>query len=57
MALSDLVSAELRLQTTLVVPPARTMERNDAMLARIAAMEESPTVEKEIEDVESHCIS
>jgi hypothetical protein len=36
MRLSDLVEADLRLQTTLVFPPARPMERNQDMLDRLA---------------------
>lgn len=39
MPLSALVDAELHLQSTLVVPPARPMERNDEMLARLSAIE------------------
>jgi hypothetical protein len=39
LPLSALVGAELRLQSTLVVPPARPMQRNDAMLARIAKID------------------
>lgn len=39
MRLSDLVEADLRLQTTLVIPPARPMQRNQAMLDRIAQLD------------------
>ncbi len=39
MPLSGLVEADLRLQTTLVIPPARPMQRNQAMLDRIALLE------------------
>lgn len=39
IALERLVEADLRPQTTLVVPPARPMRRNEAMLARIAALD------------------
>jgi hypothetical protein len=39
MPLSALVDADLRLQTTLVIPPARPMLRNQAMLDRLAAIE------------------
>lgn len=39
MPLAGLVDAELHLHTTLVLPPARPMERNDSMLARIAAID------------------
>ena len=39
MPLSALADADLRLQTTLVVPPARPMERNEAVLARIARID------------------
>jgi siroheme synthase len=39
LPLSNVESAELRLQTTLVVPPAWPMERNEAILARIAAID------------------
>lgn len=38
MPLSELPSAELRLSTTLVVPPARAMERNESVLARLACL-------------------
>jgi uncharacterized protein YabN with tetrapyrrole methylase and pyrophosphatase domain len=38
MPLSGLVAAELRLQTTLVVPPATPMQRDEAMLDRIAQL-------------------
>jgi Tetrapyrrole (Corrin/Porphyrin) Methylases len=40
MPLSGLVGADLRPQTTLVVPPAKPLQRNEAMLARIAEIEE-----------------
>ena len=39
MPLGDIVGAELRLQTTLVIPPARPMERNQEMLDRLAALD------------------
>jgi hypothetical protein len=39
LCLSDLVEADLRLQTTLVFPPARPMERNQEMLDRLAALD------------------
>ncbi len=39
MPLSGLLDADLHLHTTLVLPPAMPMERNDAMLARIAAID------------------
>ena len=45
MPLAGLAIADLRLQTTLVVPPARAMERNDAMLARLDALE-SPVLRR-----------
>lgn len=41
MPLSALPEADLRLQTTLVVPPAQPLVRNEAMLARIAAIDEA----------------
>ena len=37
--LSALVEADLRVQSTLVVPPAQPMVRDEAMLARIAAID------------------
>lgn len=40
MPLWALVEAELCLQSTLVVPPAREMVRNEAMLARIRSLDE-----------------
>ncbi len=39
MPLSGLVDAELNLQTTLVLPPARPMQRNQVMLDRLAALD------------------
>jgi hypothetical protein len=39
LPLSALVDAQLSLQSTLVVPPARAMVRNEAMLARIAEID------------------
>lgn len=39
MPLSALVDAELKLQTTLVIPPARPMQRNQVMLDRLAALD------------------
>ncbi|WAC64905.1 SAM-dependent methyltransferase [Pseudoxanthomonas sp. SL93] len=38
MPLSALLSAELRLATTLVVPPARALQRNHAVLERLAKL-------------------
>lgn len=42
VALRDLASAELRLQSTLVLPPARPMQQNPAMLARLAELDATP---------------
>ncbi|WP_146907070.1 SAM-dependent methyltransferase [Arenimonas daejeonensis] len=39
VALGDLARAELRLQSTLVLPPARPLEQNPAMLARLAELD------------------
>jgi uncharacterized protein YabN with tetrapyrrole methylase and pyrophosphatase domain len=39
MPLSAIVDAELHLQTTMVVPPAKAMVRNEPMLARIAELD------------------
>lgn len=39
LSLSDLLDANLSPQSTLVVPPARPMVKNEAMLARIAAID------------------
>lgn len=39
VALGDLAATPLRLQSTLVLPPATPMRQNPAMLARIAALE------------------
>ena len=39
MRVADLVEADLRLQTTLVFPPARPMQRNQAMLDRLAELD------------------
>lgn len=58
MSLADLATADLRLQTTLVVPPARPMEPNEAMMARLARLEESPAVvQQEVKKVECHGVS
>jgi len=40
MPLRGIVDADLRLQTTLVVPPARRMQPNEEMLARLAEIDE-----------------
>ncbi len=39
--LRDLPEADLRLQTTLVLPPARPLQQNPEMLARLAALDEA----------------
>lgn len=39
MPLSQIVDADLYLQTTLVIPPARPMQRNHSMLDRLAALD------------------
>jgi hypothetical protein len=39
--LSALVDADLRIQSTLVVPPARPMACNEAMLEKLARLESS----------------
>ena len=39
MPLSELVDAQLSLQTTLVIPPSRPMQRNHAMLGRLAQLD------------------
>lgn len=39
LALSELLHAELHLQSTMVVPPCRAMQRDDSMLARIEELE------------------
>jgi len=39
MPLSGLIEADLRLQTTLVIPPARPMQCNQAMLDRLAQID------------------
>ncbi len=50
LRLSGLIEADLRLQSTLVVPPAQPMLRNEAMLARIAQIDaqEGPGTENDI---------
>lgn len=37
--LSRLVDAELRMQTTLVIPPAQALQRDEAMIAKIAQLD------------------
>ncbi len=39
MPLSQIIDADLHLQTTLVIPPARPMQRNQAMLDRLAVID------------------
>jgi len=39
MPLSGIVEADLRMETTLVIPPSRPMQRNHTMLDRIAALD------------------
>lgn len=39
VALGDLARSDLRLQSTLVLPPARPMQQNPAMLARLAELD------------------
>lgn len=39
LALNQLINTPLYLQSTMVVPPCRAMQRNEAMLARIEALE------------------
>ncbi len=39
MPLAGIVEADLRLQTTLVIPPARPMQRNQGMLDRLAEVD------------------
>ena len=41
MRLGELVDAEVRLQTTLVIPPAVGMQRDEAMAARIARLDDA----------------
>ena len=45
MPLSNLADAELRLQTTLVVPPAMPLQRDEAMLERIRQLDEEVEIE------------
>lgn len=42
IALADLVGADMSLQTTLVIPPAIPLQRDEAMLERIARIESNP---------------
>src|SRR3546814_15956327 len=39
MPMSKLVDADLQLQTTLVIPPARELQRDDAMMERIRRLD------------------
>jgi hypothetical protein len=45
MAIGDIEHAELRLQTTLVIPPAATLQRNEEMLDRIAELDRASGIE------------
>ena len=47
MPLGDIIHADLRLQTTLVIPPARPMQRNQAMLDRLAELDRCAQVIQE----------
>ncbi len=53
MPLSALIQADLRLQSTLAVPPAQPMVRDEAMLARIAAIDAAPNSTSVAADGES----
>lgn len=64
MPLSGLVAAELSLQTTLVVPPGIPLQRDEAMLDRIAQLDRlcaeavvHQSGEQGIEDVECNSVS
>lgn len=58
LPLAGLVDAELRPQTTLVVPPALAMQRDEAMLARISDLELSlQKPNRGIRDVECNPVS
>jgi Tetrapyrrole (Corrin/Porphyrin) Methylases len=67
MPLSDLVNADLHLHTTLVVPPARPMQRDQAMLDQIAALDKEfeagmqpisgPSTKGTLQHVERHPVS
>ncbi|HEY0503362.1 MAG TPA: SAM-dependent methyltransferase [Lysobacter sp.] len=63
MPLSALVDASLHLHSTLVVPPAMPMQRNQAMLDRIAQLDDARTIprtihpEEGIDHVERHPVS
>lgn len=45
LSLSALVGAELRTETTLVIPPARPMQANEEILVRLAQIDELEVVE------------
>jgi precorrin-6B methylase 1 len=51
MPLAGIVEADLRLQTTLVIPPARPMQRNQGMLDRLAAVDRQIAASSVVPDV------
>jgi precorrin-6B methylase 1 len=52
MSLAGIVEADLRLQTTLVIPPARPMQRNQGMLDRLAEVDRQIVVSSVVPDVQ-----
>jgi hypothetical protein len=46
VALSALIGAQLHPHTTLVVPPAQPLRRNEDMLRRLAALDAAPDREE-----------
>lgn len=53
VALRDLAATPLHMHSTLVVPPCAPLRRDEAMLARIAALEEAPGA-RDARDCELH---
>ncbi len=51
MSLAGIVDANLRLQTTLVIPPARPMQRNQGMLDRLADVDRKIAASSVVPDV------
>jgi len=54
MPLSGIIEAELGMETTLVIPPARPMQRNQAMLDRLAQLDPEIAVRTTPPSVQHH---
>ena len=55
LPLSQLVDAELHLQTTLVIPPAIPLQRNEAMMEKISQLDDEARTKSPSRDQEEIC--